>query len=359
MTDAIDKSKEAIAKVLVENNVLSQAQVDLAYMDMDIQDLPFEEVLYMRGWLTQEKLYELAPFLKPEYKSPPKQTEKKEPTQKKSKAKPSQDEAPMLIALGAPQEDPAKETPVIALAAPAREEAAEETPIIALAPPTREEPAEETPIIALASPAEKEEEKKLETSVIALGAPQEDKADEAPPRAFAKEESSADSLFSMESPKQSSIAENSDSLFGGSSSDSADWLFASEKPATKAMEDVPTASSITEEAVAEKNIEESTVSAKVPPAESKETADSELKTSEPKGIASVSSARTEASAEDKGSDTAGGGAAKSKLTDIPGEPPIRSAERPAVIQSPVEKSKEQSLKAYKEILRKILTVEKK
>lgn len=54
-----------LAELLSGHQVLHAAQLELALADQEINDLPLEEILLVRGWLTEDKLYELAPWLKP------------------------------------------------------------------------------------------------------------------------------------------------------------------------------------------------------------------------------------------------------------------------------------------------------
>ncbi len=54
-----------LAELLAEHQVLHPAQLELALADQEINDLPLEEILLVRGWLTEDKLYETAPWLKP------------------------------------------------------------------------------------------------------------------------------------------------------------------------------------------------------------------------------------------------------------------------------------------------------
>ncbi|MBX9686706.1 MAG: hypothetical protein K2X27_08390 [Candidatus Obscuribacterales bacterium] len=69
MTDPDPKDK--LAEVLVANNLVSQAQIELAVADQDIHGLPLQEILLVRGWITEEKLYEVAPWLKTPGKAGP------------------------------------------------------------------------------------------------------------------------------------------------------------------------------------------------------------------------------------------------------------------------------------------------
>ena len=54
-----------LADLLLENEALSGAQVELALADQEINDIPLEEILLVRGWITEEKLYAISPWLKP------------------------------------------------------------------------------------------------------------------------------------------------------------------------------------------------------------------------------------------------------------------------------------------------------
>lgn len=54
-----------LADLLSEHQVLHAAQLELALADQEINDLPLEEILLVRGWIQEDKLYELAPWLKP------------------------------------------------------------------------------------------------------------------------------------------------------------------------------------------------------------------------------------------------------------------------------------------------------
>ena len=59
-------SAKRLTEVLLENNLLSQAQIELALVDQEITGIPLEEVLIVRGWITSEKLYDIAPWLQPD-----------------------------------------------------------------------------------------------------------------------------------------------------------------------------------------------------------------------------------------------------------------------------------------------------
>lgn len=64
MTDPDQAEKKDLADLLRERNLLHPAQIDLAVNDHQINDMPLAEVLLFRGWITQETLDELAPFMK-------------------------------------------------------------------------------------------------------------------------------------------------------------------------------------------------------------------------------------------------------------------------------------------------------
>lgn len=57
--------EKGLADLLLDNNLLSIAQIELAIADQEMNDIPLDEILLVRGWITQEKLFEIAPWLKP------------------------------------------------------------------------------------------------------------------------------------------------------------------------------------------------------------------------------------------------------------------------------------------------------
>jgi hypothetical protein len=59
------KASKKLADALLENNLLSKAQIDLAIADQEMSDIPLEEILLVRGWITEANLYRVAPWLKP------------------------------------------------------------------------------------------------------------------------------------------------------------------------------------------------------------------------------------------------------------------------------------------------------
>lgn len=60
-------SDERLAYLLVDLNILSPAQLELALADQEINEIGLEEVVLARGWITQAKLYTIAPWLKPDF----------------------------------------------------------------------------------------------------------------------------------------------------------------------------------------------------------------------------------------------------------------------------------------------------
>jgi hypothetical protein len=63
MTDQ-SKSTPDLAKVLVEQNVISAAQIQLALADKEVTGMSLEEILLARGWITEQALDTIAPWLK-------------------------------------------------------------------------------------------------------------------------------------------------------------------------------------------------------------------------------------------------------------------------------------------------------
>jgi len=59
-----DARRERLLKVLLENQVISTAQAQLALADQEVTDMSFEEVLLARHWVDQATLDRLAPWLK-------------------------------------------------------------------------------------------------------------------------------------------------------------------------------------------------------------------------------------------------------------------------------------------------------
>lgn len=53
-----------LSEVLVKQGIISDAQMELAMADREINDLPLEEVLLARGWIREDVLYNAAPWLR-------------------------------------------------------------------------------------------------------------------------------------------------------------------------------------------------------------------------------------------------------------------------------------------------------
>jgi hypothetical protein len=69
MTDD-SKSKPDLAQILVDQNIISAAQVQLALADKEVTGMPLEEILIVRGWITQDTLDRVAPWLKNQTEEP-------------------------------------------------------------------------------------------------------------------------------------------------------------------------------------------------------------------------------------------------------------------------------------------------
>lgn len=65
MSESNANNARNLADLLIEQELLSAAQAELAVADQEINDIPLEEILLVRGWITEEKLYGVAPWLKP------------------------------------------------------------------------------------------------------------------------------------------------------------------------------------------------------------------------------------------------------------------------------------------------------
>ncbi|MBY0358755.1 MAG: hypothetical protein K2W82_12195 [Candidatus Obscuribacterales bacterium] len=71
MSDSDEPSQNPstrLAETILELELLSAAQVELALADHEINDLPLEEVLVARGWLSKQQIHSIAPWLKPDFK---------------------------------------------------------------------------------------------------------------------------------------------------------------------------------------------------------------------------------------------------------------------------------------------------
>lgn len=55
--------EERLAEVLIENKVISEAQIQLAQADQEVSDMSLDEVLLARGWVDKKTLNGLAPWL--------------------------------------------------------------------------------------------------------------------------------------------------------------------------------------------------------------------------------------------------------------------------------------------------------
>jgi hypothetical protein len=65
VSQAPDKQKfEELLKLLVEQKIISAPQADIARADVGVTGMSLDEVLVARRWVTEEKLYTLAPWLK-------------------------------------------------------------------------------------------------------------------------------------------------------------------------------------------------------------------------------------------------------------------------------------------------------
>jgi cell division septation protein DedD len=64
----LEERANRLAEVLVERGLVSEAQVELAMADREINDLPLEEVLLARGWIREDVLYDAAPWTRPNTK---------------------------------------------------------------------------------------------------------------------------------------------------------------------------------------------------------------------------------------------------------------------------------------------------
>ncbi len=65
MSQAPEKQKfDELLKLLVEQKIISAPQVDIALADAEVTGMPLDEVLLARRWVTEEKLYTLAPWLR-------------------------------------------------------------------------------------------------------------------------------------------------------------------------------------------------------------------------------------------------------------------------------------------------------
>jgi hypothetical protein len=64
MTESASRNtRPGLAQLLIEKQLISEAQADLAVGDQEITGMSFDEVLLLRGWVDKETLYKLAPWL--------------------------------------------------------------------------------------------------------------------------------------------------------------------------------------------------------------------------------------------------------------------------------------------------------
>jgi hypothetical protein len=57
------RGRPGLAQLLIDQNVISEAQADLAVADQEITGLSFDEVLLLRGWVDKDTLFKVAPWL--------------------------------------------------------------------------------------------------------------------------------------------------------------------------------------------------------------------------------------------------------------------------------------------------------
>lgn len=124
MTDSDNSDdNKSLAEILLEHKLLHKAQIDLAVSDQELNDIPLEEILLVRGWITQEKLYEVAPWLKTgSSKSRTGNTGQHtkpaaKPAAKAAADKPSAGDAPQSKPAPKPEDLP-KQPPLISTASP-------------------------------------------------------------------------------------------------------------------------------------------------------------------------------------------------------------------------------------------------
>lgn len=272
MTDTDQTEAKSLAEILVDNNLLSVAQIELAIADQEINDIPLEEILLYRGWMTQEKLYEIAPWLKPGsgIKPPPasKPGFNKQNSRTGSFAKPSQ------TAIEAAQAKFAASEPANSAAKP------------------QTKPASAEPAKAAADKGSDAESKEAVSEQAKVASGDQTKS------------AHADRSNEQTSPAVEAHNTNAEAQKSAATDNSA-----VSKALSKASQ-VYQKPQLT------------------PPSDD--------------------------GAEKTGTD----GKPPSKPSDIPKEPPQRPAGEPSLIVSPVETDTEQNLKSYKEVLKKILALDK-
>lgn len=63
MTEESD-NKPDLARVLIDQNIISAAQMQLALADKEVTGMTLEEILLARGWITEKTLDSVAPWLR-------------------------------------------------------------------------------------------------------------------------------------------------------------------------------------------------------------------------------------------------------------------------------------------------------
>ena len=63
MTDE-SKSKPDLGQILIDQNIISASQIQLAQADKEVTGMTLEEILLARGWISEQTLYTIAPWLK-------------------------------------------------------------------------------------------------------------------------------------------------------------------------------------------------------------------------------------------------------------------------------------------------------
>lgn len=58
-----DKQRDLL-KILLDNKLISSGQAEVAQLDENATGMTIEEILLLRGWVTEEQLSRLAPWLK-------------------------------------------------------------------------------------------------------------------------------------------------------------------------------------------------------------------------------------------------------------------------------------------------------
>jgi hypothetical protein len=61
-----ESDKPDLAKVLIDQNIVSAAQMQLALADKEVTGMTLEEILLARGWISEQTLDAVAPWLRKE-----------------------------------------------------------------------------------------------------------------------------------------------------------------------------------------------------------------------------------------------------------------------------------------------------